>query len=185
MSDDKLSGLPSLRDDAPPLPAAFTDQVMRRAALLGRPRPRRPWLIDGPRLSLAVRPVFAAALVIALVVGAAVLRGRTTPAAAASAASAAAPPAAPVLVRFALPAPEAEVVYLVGDFNAWSAERTPLRRGRDGLWTTLVPLPHGTFQYAYVVDGHVVVDPHAESYRPDGFGGTNAILRVGTVTDPG
>jgi len=88
----------------------------------------------------------------------------------------------PVLVRFALPAPEADAVYLAGDFNGWAVDRIPLQRGLDGVWTATVPLPRGTFEYAYVVDGHFVADPHAERRRPDGFGGMNAVLRI---TDPG
>src|SRR6185436_19943854 len=46
---------------------------------------------------------------------------------------------------FAVWAPNAGAVSLIGDFNAWDNGRTPLVRGQSGIWTTFVPgLGQGT-----------------------------------------
>jgi 1,4-alpha-glucan branching enzyme len=85
----------------------------------------------------------------------------------------------PTLVRFTLNAPSARGVALAGDFNGWRPDVTPLRRGGDGLWIVEVPLTRGNWSYSFVVDGKWVEDPLAESWRADGFGGKNAVVRVG------
>lgn len=84
-----------------------------------------------------------------------------------------------VLVRFVLKAPNARQVQLVGDFNAWSVEATPLADADgNGIWTVVVPLRAGRYQYKFVVDGDWTVDPDAPAYLPDGFGGRNALLAI-------
>jgi len=84
-----------------------------------------------------------------------------------------------IRVRFVLKAPEARHVQLVGDFNAWSVEATPLSDADgNGIWTVVVPLKAGRYQYKFVVDGDWTVDPDAPAYLPDGFGGKNALLAI-------
>ncbi len=83
------------------------------------------------------------------------------------------------LVRFVLPAKAARAVSLAGDFNGWRPDATPLLRDPDGTWRATLPLAPGTWRYSFVVDGKWVEDPAAESYRADGFGGRNALVRVG------
>lgn len=86
-----------------------------------------------------------------------------------------------VLVRFALDMPQARQVALAGDFTAWRA-RVPLKRKPDGTWVAEVPLRPGNYEYTFIVNGHEWVrDPHAQQYRPDGFGNTNAVLSVPSV----
>ncbi|HZS39689.1 MAG TPA: isoamylase early set domain-containing protein [Polyangia bacterium] len=198
MDDDELRDeLGRLRARTPEPRAGLTDAVMRQVAL--RPRPRRSWwsAFTAPR-SFTVR--FRWSRVTALAGAAAVafactagLRARLRQNAAAPLLAAqppsATPPAAaaspastdpqPVLIRFALPARGARAVSLAGDFNGWRPDSTPLERGADGTWTATVRLPPGTWSYSFVVDGKWVEDPFAESYRADGFGGRNALVRVG------
>ncbi|MHB8253634.1 MAG: isoamylase early set domain-containing protein [Acidiferrobacter sp.] len=84
------------------------------------------------------------------------------------------------LVRFAVRLPGAQRVALVGSFNGWG-RRIALRSGRHGLWTVRVPLRLGQYTYVFVVNGHrILPDPHAEGYRPDGFGGKNSLIIVGS-----
>lgn len=173
---------------APPPPGAdFVDAVMRRVAT--RPLPRRPWwrrLFAERQVTLRFRPATwalgaVAAAVLALVVG----RPRHLAPTVAVHAVAPAPAAdTPVLVRFALAAPRARAVALAGDFNGWRAEATPMTRGADGTWFVAVPLSRGNWSYSFVVDGKWVEDPLAESWRDDGFGGRNAVVRVGDVPAP-
>jgi hypothetical protein len=155
--------------------AAFVDAVMRRVAT--RPLPRRSWWrrLWAPReVTLRIRPASWALSVAALAVVAILVarpRHTTAPIVVES--------EAPVRVRFALAAPDARAVSLAGDFNGWRPETTPLVRGAGGVWMAEVPLGHGTFSYSFVVDGKWVEDPLADSWRADGFGGRNAVVRVG------
>jgi hypothetical protein len=85
-------------------------------------------------------------------------------------------------VRFdlVLPSPAAEVS-LVGDFNGWDDEATPMvRRASDGTWSARVPLPPGRHVYAFVVDGKQwLIDPLAPQVPDAGFGPTNALIVEG------
>jgi hypothetical protein len=68
-----------------------------------------------------------------------------------------------LLVRFALVAPHAERVALVGDFNAWQPNATPLVRSTpDGAWVGQAAVVRGRHRYAFVVDDtQWVADPAA------------------------
>src|SRR5437016_5689147 len=71
-------------------------------------------------------------------------------------------------------APRAEVA---GEWSAW--QPVPLARSHGGgEWTLSLPLARGDWRYTFLVDGRRVDDPHAGAYRPDGFGGRNAVLSL-------
>src|SRR5438034_438760 len=69
--------------------------------------------------------------------------------------------------RFSVWAPHARRISVIGDFNAWNAERHPMRRvGGFGAWTALVPgaAPGQRYKYRlWTADGAVVdkADPYA------------------------
>jgi Carbohydrate-binding module 48 (Isoamylase N-terminal domain) len=85
------------------------------------------------------------------------------------------------VVRFALVAPGASRVSLVGDFNRWDAAATPMRQLGDGrLWLVEVPLPPGRHVYAFVVDGDVTPDPAAPRAGDEDFGVPSSVVLVGT-----
>jgi hypothetical protein len=82
-------------------------------------------------------------------------------------------------VRFEFTLPNAvREVALVGDFNGWDTDATPMiRQGTDGTWSARVPLEPGRHAYAFVVDGQRwVVDPLAPQTDDSGFGPTNAVV---------
>jgi 1,4-alpha-glucan branching enzyme len=86
----------------------------------------------------------------------------------------------PSSVRFALVAPGASRVSLVGDFNRWDASATPMRQLGDGrLWIVEVPLPPGRHVYAFVVDGDVTPDPSAPRAGEEDFGVPSSVVLVG------
>ncbi len=86
---------------------------------------------------------------------------------------------AAVGVRFSVLAPGVKRVSLVGDFNGWNADATPLELARDGqTWTTMLPLPRGRHAYAFVIDGLVVRDPAAPALPDEDFGVTNSMVLV-------
>jgi 1,4-alpha-glucan branching enzyme len=72
-------------------------------------------------------------------------------------------------VVFAVWAPNARSVSVVGDFNAWDGRRTPMRpRGATGFWELFVPGLRPGHLYKYEIhgpDGRLLplkADPHAE-----------------------
>ena len=76
-------------------------------------------------------------------------------------------------VAFAVWAPNARAVSVVGDFNGWDARRMPMRlRGSSGFWELFVPglRPGHLYKYRIVgPDGAVLplkADPHAERTEP-------------------
>jgi hypothetical protein len=82
------------------------------------------------------------------------------------------------LVRFVFVGP-AKSVSLVGDFNRWGAEATPLAQA-NGVWTASVPLQNGRHEYAFIVDGvRWVPDPLAPT-SSDEFDTKSSIVMVGT-----
>jgi len=82
-----------------------------------------------------------------------------------------------VRFEFTLPG-SAREVSLVGDFNGWDTEATPMVREESGrTWSARVPLEPGRHEYAFVVDGRRwVVDPLAPQVPDAGFGPTNAVV---------
>lgn len=82
-----------------------------------------------------------------------------------------------VRFEFTLPS-RAREVSLVGDFNGWDTEATPMvRMGAGSTWSARVPLEPGRHEYAFVVDGQRwVVDPLAPQVPDAGFGPTNAVV---------
>jgi 1,4-alpha-glucan branching enzyme len=87
-------------------------------------------------------------------------------------------------VRFALRAPGAGRVALVGDFNRWDPAATPLAPaaggGPVGEWEVEVPLTPGRHAYAFVVDGGGwVLDPAAPSERDPDFDRRHSVTVVG------
>ena len=85
--------------------------------------------------------------------------------------------AAKVAVTFAHHAPGAGAVYLAGDFNGWS-DSANLMSNNDGVWTLVMKLEPGDYQYKFVVDGSWQHDETNPNTTEDGFGGNNSLLTV-------
>jgi len=67
-------------------------------------------------------------------------------------------------------------VRVAGTFNDWNPEGIALER-KGNLWTAVLILPRGTYEYMYVEDdARWVTDPLALETRDDGFGRKNAVL---------
>jgi hypothetical protein len=83
-------------------------------------------------------------------------------------------------VRFAVAAPGASQVTLVGDFNEWNPAATPLAASaHGGIWSVTIPLPPGRHEYAFVVDReHWLPDPRAPRALSDDFGTPNSVVTV-------
>lgn len=55
--------------------------------------------------------------------------------------------------EFTCQAPDAKSVYLAGTFNDWSESGTPLKKNRNGNWSTILSLPPGRYEYKFLIDG--------------------------------
>lgn len=64
-------------------------------------------------------------------------------------------------VDFELKAPDAKAVSLGASFNGFDAAALKLTRDPDGVWRVTVPLPAGSYDYGFDVDGRWTVDPAA------------------------
>ena len=83
-------------------------------------------------------------------------------------------------VQFVFRAPGAQRVALVGDFNDWDSDSTPLRQAAGGLWTVTVPLTAGRYTYTFVVDGERwMADPSAPPAPPDDSGRPGSVVTIG------
>ena len=83
------------------------------------------------------------------------------------------------LVRFVFADSSARTVSLVGDFNGWARDKTPLHAtARAGVWSVSVPLEPGRHEYAFIVNGkRWVADPLSPANR-DEFGTESSILML-------
>jgi hypothetical protein len=82
-------------------------------------------------------------------------------------------------VTFTIDCPDASEVSLIGEFNNWSPEATPMKPAGNGKWTVTVNLPPGAYSYKFLIDRkQKLPDPLAAGMEPDGFGGMNSIIKV-------
>ncbi len=98
-------------------------------------------------------------------------------------------PAAPTLtpegVVFALEAPHASHVQLVGDFNGWTLDRSEMTPSGT-VWTSVLKLEPGRYRYRYVIDGDWRSDPLNQEIEPSPYGGNNSVLVVsGNLSETG
>ncbi len=129
------------------------------------------WLLTPQRIRLSPLAAFGIAAAIALV---AFLRFRPHPLA----------PSALTWrgrMQFVVVAPQAKSVSLVGDFNDWDPQRTPMHmvRGNGGTWTAIVPLTPGRYRYAFLVNGsRWLADRTAPRAPDDEFGTPSSVVTV-------
>jgi len=81
-------------------------------------------------------------------------------------------------VRFMFVGP-AKSVSVVGDFNQWGANPTPLVSS-NGVWTASIPLTNGRHEYAFIVDGEQWVSDPLAPTSSDEFDTKSSIVMVGT-----
>jgi hypothetical protein len=172
------------------------ERVMARVRLEVRPTVRFArwrWLVE-PR-SLPLSPVVGAAVAAGLI-GIGVFighspndRGGHTSTGRSDTVVVTRPPLAPpvhdTVIKFVLVEPHASTVSVVGDFNNWDAQATPMTRTpTGGTWSVAIPLRPGRHIYAFVVNGangttQWVADPTAPLAPEDGLGAPNSVVLVG------
>jgi 1,4-alpha-glucan branching enzyme len=81
-------------------------------------------------------------------------------------------------VRFAVSAPSAKQVSLVGDFDGWNPSAVPMRRGSSDVWIVDVRLQPGRHVFAFSIDGALRADATAPRAVEDDFGVPGSVIVV-------
>ena len=89
----------------------------------------------------------------------------------------------PVVIQFRYSM--AAAVAVVGTFNQWNPQTTPMFTEGGGLWTVHLSLPPGRYEYRLMVDGRSMPDPEAIASVGNAEGGSNSILKVTAGGSPG
>lgn len=86
-------------------------------------------------------------------------------------------------VTFSLPRQVARLgntAHLVGDFNDWNVNATPMKRLKNGTFTATLILHRDTeYQFRYLLDAHRWEnDWKADKYVPTAYGSENSVVVV-------
>ena len=75
---------------------------------------------------------------------------------------------------------EVKSVNLVGDFNNWNPEATPMKRIKGGAFRVMLELEPGRdYEFRYLVNGEQWCNEwHADGYIPGGMGVDNCIVKT-------
>ena len=79
-------------------------------------------------------------------------------------------------ITFQCYAPQAQKVYVAGDFNHWEPLCGSMRRDAQGVWRATVTLEAHDYEYSFVVDGQWQLDPVNPRRRPNPWGSANSVL---------
>lgn len=80
--------------------------------------------------------------------------------------------------EFTISAPQAEKVYLAGDFNDWNPSEFSMRKFKNGQCKKKVKLKPGRYEYQFVVDGNWEADPQNPERTPTPFGSENSVIHI-------
>ena len=81
--------------------------------------------------------------------------------------------------EFSLMAPEAQEVFLAGDFNDWNTTQYSMRKFKNGKCVKKLKLKPGRYEYQFVVDGHWCIDEENPNRQTNSFGSENSVIEVG------
>lgn len=88
------------------------------------------------------------------------------------------PSAGETKVEFAYTDPKATAVAVVGDFNDWSKDKTPLKL-ENGVWKVQLSLKPGRHEYKFVVNNtDWITDPKSSETVADKYGGRSSVIVV-------
>jgi len=77
--------------------------------------------------------------------------------------------------EFKLSAPQAQSVFIAGDFNQWHSSSHPLKADSNGTWRISLGLKPGRYEYRFIVDGEWQNDPACSSFVENPFGASNSL----------
>jgi len=80
--------------------------------------------------------------------------------------------------EFSLIAPDANEVFVAGDFNNWNASEHAMRKFKNGKYIKKLQLKPGRYEYQFVVDGQWWTDPANPDRQPNHFGSENSVIEI-------
>lgn len=83
-------------------------------------------------------------------------------------------------VTFNVPDDQADEACLVGDFNEWNTQATPMKKGKQGFSATVDLEPGRDYQFRYFLNGqHWANDDMADGYADTPFSDAqNSIVNI-------
>lgn len=82
-------------------------------------------------------------------------------------------------VVFQFRANPGSTISLAGSFNNWDPTAKVLQsKGNDGLYTGILMLAPGTYEYKFCVDGQWQPDPENPNFTPNDLGTLNSVLII-------
>lgn len=83
-------------------------------------------------------------------------------------------------VTFEVPAKESKTVSVVGDFNAWDTEASPLKKLKNGNFKAVFPFKSGnSYEFKYIIDGEYINEEKADSFAWNDFANSeNSVLEL-------
>lgn len=76
-------------------------------------------------------------------------------------------------------APNASNVHVVGEFNNWSEQDSPLKQLKNGSFSATIDLEQGReYQFRYLIDGKWENDDEADKYVTSPLGTENSVVSV-------
>ncbi len=81
-------------------------------------------------------------------------------------------------VSFALEAPDAQKVSLMGDFNNWNSKAHLMMKDKKGVWSKTIYIAPGRYEYKFFVDREWWNDSNNEQTVFNNFGSINNVLSI-------
>jgi hypothetical protein len=87
-------------------------------------------------------------------------------------------------VKFEFQSATAKEVLVTGSFIGWSPQGEKLQKGDGDLWSVLLKIEPGYYQYKFIVDGNWIPDPKNDWKINDGGDNFNSLIKVGEPPTP-
>ncbi|WP_435415503.1 isoamylase early set domain-containing protein [Polaribacter aestuariivivens] len=83
-------------------------------------------------------------------------------------------------VTFTVPTENANNVAVVGNFNEWNAEATPLKKLKNGSFKGTVDLEaNNSYEFRYLIDGEYVNEVEADAFAWNDFASAeNCVIKL-------
>ncbi len=80
---------------------------------------------------------------------------------------------------FIVELPEAQNVVLVGDFNGWDSNVTPMKKSnKSGVWKADIQLTSGEYEFRYLVNENQWLNDEQAPTVQNVFGSENSIAKI-------
>ena len=81
-------------------------------------------------------------------------------------------------VTFLLEDEPVKVVAVAGSFNEWLPDKQLVDKNGDGIYTGMMMLEPGVYEYKFVVNGEWRLDDRNPNFKPNDVGSLNSVLVV-------